>query len=56
MSTLTLKRGDTTPALDGSSDLRPEQKTSITINREVVPVVVEKKVEEKKVHPKNTKS
>ena len=55
MSTLTLKRGDTTPALDGPSDLRPEQKTSITINREA-PVVVEKKVQEKKVQPKNTKS
>ena len=51
MSTLTLKRGDTTPALDGPNDLRPEQKTSLIINRET-PVVVK----EKKVQPKNTKS
>ena len=50
MSTLTLKRGDTTPALDGPSDIRPEQKTSLTINRET-PVV-----KEKKVPSKNTKS
>ena len=51
MSTLTLQRGDNTPALDGPNDLRPEQKTSLTINRET-PVVVK----EKKVQPKNTKS
>jgi len=48
MSTLTLQRGDNTPALDGPNDLRPEQKTSLIIERET-PVV-------KKVQPKKTKS
>ncbi len=43
MSTLTLQRGDNTPALDGPNDLRPEQKTSLIIERETpVPAKVKK--------------
>jgi len=48
MSSLTLKRGDTTPNLDGANDLKPAPKTSIIIEQEAKKeVVVEKKTTKK---------